>query len=75
MDDSDERDRMPWWSRAAGKILIAAVAVALVAGVAVAKFSGQVRSAFSGGNGGISVDSDTPARAQPDRPPASSQQF
>ena len=75
MDDSDERDRLPWWSRAAGKILIAAVAVALVAGVAVAKFSGQVRSAFSGGGSVISADSDAPVRAQPERPPASSQQF
>lgn len=52
MDDSDDRSHLPWWSRAAGKVLIAAIAVAVVSAVAIAKFSGQVQSALS-----------TPARA------------
>ena len=47
MDESEDRGRMPWWSRAAGKVLIAAMAVALVAAVAVAKFSDGMRSALA----------------------------
>lgn len=47
MLESEDRGRLPWWSRAAGKVLIAAIAVAAVAAVALAKFSDQVQSALS----------------------------
>ncbi len=46
MEQNEERNRLPWWAGAAGKVLIAAVAAALVAAVAVAAFSGEIRGAL-----------------------------
>ena len=66
MDDSDNRNHLPWWGRAAGKILIAAIAVAVISAVAISKFSGQVQSALS--TPSRAVQSDIVAEA--DRPAA-----